>query len=670
MHKMVPQWVYGSAAIATAVAAATARTVMKRKALPPLERIVLMWCENYWSFMSIERPNTKAMFEEHASLISAQVPNRKQLSVMVKDYSSHMLDRLLHKIAASNHCALPVPVMLSVDVASTRGAQRCFVRYFGVALAARGFPPVMLCLLTDDAVVRSALAAVNADVENVDDDEIDEDALAEAPDEQVHLSADVCRAKLNALIAHVETKKLRVVAVTTDNGSNMKKMADEQDGIFSVRCACHCFQLIAKAVLADPVHKADYDACVAFKTRCMADNAASRAVRHVWPLLEKTTTRWNGELKFLRAGVEVFNKYAAPLTGVDKPHTSVIRRLEETLLPALTRLESATLICEGNRADMLSVIEALAVIDFAKLPVDPGTRDSLQTTHVGEKMVTPALVFTAFFCAGYAQREVDHFVGVRSMIKTWLQSKQVFLKLAQCAGVSQNVVVAEFDKYCKLNHPARDSFSRKDFEQHIEEIEDEGTPLRYMPALAAIVKAVASTLPSEANLESLFSRLGVFLPQRRANVLPTTLEAQLIVNVAASCDAAIDEALREDVVMVAEDAAADAAPGAAAVALPAQAPIGEDAPDAALGKRMAKMVIYILKRAATRYTEWRTQQRNEDKCKACGTLLTNKTKHRSADVVECTNCHRKAGADCLNIVGADGTYICETGLTSPTSSWW
>ncbi len=665
MHKRFPDWTFGANMVQTQLAEAARRQQLKREAMPPLQRLCLMFCENYFSFMSIDRPQTQLFIKEHIEGLRDVPLDRKKLKQHIVLESSKLLKSVLSRMSAG---ACPTPATLTVDIASTR-KHRAWLRFMGVALAVRGSPPVVLCLLTDDLVVKTALQRRGVNIRD-DEDEFDDDALNDIPeneDEEIHLTGDACRALLNNKIVALEkVHNFRVIAVTTDNGSNMTKMADEQDGLFSVRCACHTFQLIARRLIRE--HVEVWNACVEFKKRC--EQCGKQVMSH-WPLLDKCTTRWNGELTFLKAAhfITTSPELAASLVTIEKMSRHVVHQLADNLLPSLERLRQATLLCEKNKSDMLSLLEAIAICDYNSLCVDAGVRNEMLNDHIVGKLVTPVLVFVAYFCPGYRQRDVGGFADIQNLIGSWIKSKPVFAKLAACAGVGIAQVEAEFAKYNTINIPPSDTFSRRNFDDNIAKMRNETTPITCVPALAALVEMASRTLPSESNLESCFSRAGVFLPPRRANLAPSTLEAQLIVNVAVGVTAALDAQARDAAIHVEPQANAAAAVAAAAVA--AAPAVAADAADDALPRKMAAAVLLVLKYAGHRTEDWRRQQRNEQKCVACGAALTNRARHPTrAFNVECSMCHRLAASDCLNFVQQPQNFVCANCALSPTSPWW
>ena len=252
-------WSFKSADVAQQLNVVAFRQAAQKAAMPPLQRLCLMFAGSYYSFMSIDREQTRLFFAEHVPAINP-LPDRRALSLLMKKHASALLDKALTLLATSNG-GRPVPVYLTIDVASTRtNKRRQYARYWGVALSARGFPPLLIKLLSDNAVVARALQNRGVEMED-GQDELDDDAVEALHDEAIHLDADSCRAALNALIVELESRfepavagavinvdenrvaspGFRVVGVTTDNGSNMRKMADDQNGIFALRCACHTF---------------------------------------------------------------------------------------------------------------------------------------------------------------------------------------------------------------------------------------------------------------------------------------------------------------------------------------------------------------------------------------------------------------------------------------------
>ena len=445
-------------------------------------------------------------------------------------------------------------VTLTIDIGTVFHRYVCFVVHCAGRVA------VVYRLYSDTEVVDQAIAAEfgnnntaaaapPAVANDVDEDEhlLYENAAEADPMQNIYrkrrneLTIDNLAVVTTNVMNELSDNGVFVVAITTDNGSNLTGAAD-RCGAFSHRCACHGMQLVIKIAIAGlPLLAQTLDTVLAWVKVLAIDTTSSRRI--ALPVV----TRWLCDLNMLEEVLKLHldcRSRQEIAVGSTQLLPQITTLQIEQCVTLLTPFQIATRLCEGDDANLLQVIDALCIVGFGVsddlcLGGSHPTRNLLQDMHlkIRDRMLTPALVIIAYFSPRVRVQQVgnDEFREVAETVLKWITTTQVADRMMKHinsrfpnASLTCAKMAALFSAH-QLQWPAH-SPNKNCTELTTSDIAAEFNHMSTHTAfwqLGRFLEMVLQIAASEASVERSFSRLKIVAPKRRYSMLPSTTSALL-----------------------------------------------------------------------------------------------------------------------------------------------
>ena len=317
---------------------------------------------------------------------------------------------------------------------------------------------------------------------------------------------------MTSIISKVEAnsdRALFVGGVVTDNCANVVGMS-ESVGRFPLRCAAHGIALIEAALHEKLALNTWFNIATTWHT----NNKAGIASLDLPKIRAYNETRWNSRLHFVEDVVRASNKLDTMAVN-ERNGVPILTQANERSLDAFVRIlkpyETATLMVEGPKADMINSIEAFSVLVAHQEKEVEITNAAATAVFAAFRVnyLSPPLVIVAAMCPSWQVDESN--TAVFEHVATWMKSAAA---KAWCHGFGYplDTLSKEFATYGAMPKTIVNSYSRDDFTQHLRAIDAD------VPALSKFVSHIARFTASEAECERVFSVIKKTVPVDRISL--------------------------------------------------------------------------------------------------------------------------------------------------------
>ena len=173
--------------------------------------------------------------------------------------------------------------------------------------------------------------------------------------------------------------------------------------------------------------------------------------------------------------------------------------------------DTATLMVEGPRANLIDAIEAFGLISAHNDVENEVTEDAAADVFDAFRLnfLSPPLVIIATMCPCWTIDESTR--GVFKQVAAWMSSAAA---KAWCAafGHPLDTLSSQFKVYAKLPKTIVDNFSREDFQSHLKSL------VQHVPVLVKFISHISLFTASEAECERVFSVVKKTVPLDRVSL--------------------------------------------------------------------------------------------------------------------------------------------------------
>lgn len=376
-------------------------------------------------------------------------------------------------------------------------------RYIVFAVRAPNIRPIVLGAIHD--------AEFNVDYWQFKELGIEPAVVPDLDKKRGELSAENVAKVLHNFSDDFKRRQISLVATVADNASNMQADDCHIPGVLSLRCTPHVINLLAKSTISGCFIKD------------LVDEIQSLQVN----VPKVVPTRWNAELRLLLWAFKHFNALmrVAP--------TWTIRKKDEIglAIKLLKPFMWSTMFCQKMDASLFDTLVAHSILhNFFSIigqsrpdtPTADFARSYSNAERVGERetyWITPAIILLCFFAPNVHRMKFSYetYDFVREIV-----AELRHLAYGQCGKESaSDTVELNFYQFKQTPPPLldQDEITKEDYVKYWTEL------LPIYPRLALIILFVLDAVPTEADVERMFSLLKFGIPRYR-----TTLEARHVSN--------------------------------------------------------------------------------------------------------------------------------------------